>query len=129
MVTFGPPDTVPDAFAGRTFYRHSDYTTLLRTSPEECETIGRVTGERVSAGRGPRLVCWTGGGFSDYDRPGRPFHDPVADRAWLEGARSTLGEVELVELDRHINDPAVTDRAVDWIAARLGATAEATGVR
>jgi len=130
MVNFGPPDTVPDAFAGRTFYRHSDYTTLLRTSPEECFTIGQATAERVSAGSGPRQVCWTGGGFSDYDRPGRPFYDPEADRAWLEGINSALGaKVELIELDQHINDPAVADRAVDWIADRVGAVASAGGAR
>jgi uncharacterized protein (UPF0261 family) len=124
MVNFGAPDTVPKEFAGRTFYRHSDFTTLLRTSAAENNAVGRVTAQRVSSGHGARQVCWTAGGFSDYDRPGRPFHDPAADRAWLEGLQSALGDdVDLVQVDEHINDPAVAHRAVDWMVAQLAATA------
>lgn len=130
MVNFGPPDTLPGAYAGRTLYRHSDYTTLLRTSAPESHTIGQVTAERVSRGRGPRQVCWTARGFSDYDRPGRPFHDPAADRAWLEGVKSALsGDVELVELDYHINDREVAIRAVDWMVSHLAATTSASGAK
>lgn len=122
MVNFGAPDTVPDRFRGRTFYRHSAYTTLLRTSAEENSRIGEVIAQRVNAGRGVRRVCWTRGGFSDYDRPGGPFFDPTADLAWLRGIQDVLNaDVELILLDEHINDPAVASSAVDWMVDQLAA--------
>jgi len=122
MVNFGPPDTIPEQFRHRTLYRHSAYTTLMRTSPEENRRIGEIVGERLAAGRGARRICWTGGGFSDYDRPGGPFHDPAADLEWLRGVQSRLHpDVELVSLDEHINAPAVAAGAVDWMVSELAA--------
>jgi uncharacterized protein (UPF0261 family) len=122
MVNFGAPDTVPERFRGRTFYRHSEYTTLMRTSPEENRRIGEIVAERLNAGRGVRRVCWTGGGFSDYDRPGGPFYDPAADLDWLRGVESGLDpDVELVTLGEHINAPAVVAGAVDWMMSELAA--------
>jgi uncharacterized protein (UPF0261 family) len=122
MVNFGAPDTVPEQFRGRTFYRHSEYTTLMRTSPDENRRIGEVVAERLNVGRGVRRVCWTGGGFSDYDRPGGPFYDPVADLEWLRGVQSGLDrDVELVTLDEHVNAPAVAAGAVEWMVSELAA--------
>jgi len=122
MVNFGAPDSIPEQFRDRNFYRHSEYTTLMRTSPDENRRIGEVVAERLKAGRGVRRVHWTGGGFSDYDRPGGPFHDPVADRAWLGGVKSGLAaDVELVTTDEHINAPAVAAGAVEWMVSALAA--------
>ena len=40
------------------------------------------------------------------DAEGEPFWDPEADAALFEELRAGVGDpVELVELDRHINDP------------------------
>jgi uncharacterized protein (UPF0261 family) len=92
----------------------------MRTSPEENREIGRVTAARMSAGTGPRCLAHPARGVSDYDQPGRPFHDPDADAAWLEGARAAAGPgVEVVVLDCHVNDPAFADHAVEWIAEHL----------
>jgi uncharacterized protein (UPF0261 family) len=67
-------------------------------------------------------VCWTGGGFSDYDRPGGPFHDPAADLYWLRGVERGLHpDVELLRLDEHINAPAVAAGAVNWMVSELAA--------
>ncbi|MFE4668687.1 Tm-1-like ATP-binding domain-containing protein [Streptomyces sp. NPDC056716] len=122
MVNFGAPNTVPERFGDRIFYRHSPYTTLMRTSAEENRRIGETVAERLNAGHGPRRVCWTGGGFSDYDRPGGPFHDPAADLGWLRGVQSGLDpDIELVTLDEHINAPAVAAGAVEWMVSALAA--------
>lgn len=129
MVNFGPRETVPTSFAGRNLYQHSEFTTLLRTTASECFAIGQVTAQRVSGGGGPRQMCWTAGGFSDYDRPGRPFYDPEADLAWFEGVQSARSrDVELIEFDLHINDPAVAAQAVTWMANQLSTITTASGV-
>jgi uncharacterized protein (UPF0261 family) len=53
MVNFGPRDTVPERFAGRTLYEHNPVVTLMRTTPEECAELGRRVGARLSAATGP----------------------------------------------------------------------------
>src|SRR5438105_8446552 len=37
MVNFGPPETVPERFKGRRFYRHNPTATLMRWTPEASE--------------------------------------------------------------------------------------------
>ena len=49
MVNFGEPATVPAKFAGRTFYHHNPQVTLMRTTAEESEAIGRWIGTRLDA--------------------------------------------------------------------------------
>jgi uncharacterized protein (UPF0261 family) len=46
-------------------------------------------------------------GVSAIDAEGKPFWDPAADAALFDAIRRTSGgNVELIELDLHINDPA-----------------------
>jgi uncharacterized protein (UPF0261 family) len=106
MVNFGPPDTVPAAFAGRTFYQHNPSVTLMRTTPEECAELGRRVGRKLSAATGPVAVFVPLRGISALSGAGGPFADAVADEALLAGLRSTLApQVELHEVDAQINDP------------------------
>ena len=48
MVNFWAPDTIPDRFAGRRFYRHNPDITLMRTTPDENAELGRVIAERIN---------------------------------------------------------------------------------
>ena len=56
MVNFHAPETVPEAFRGRTFYRHNPSVTLMRTTAEECARIGADIGRKLSAASGPVSV-------------------------------------------------------------------------
>lgn len=120
MVNFGPKPTVPTQYSQRKFYSHTPYTTLMRTAPEETFEIGRRTGEKLAASRGPVKVLWPALGVSDYDRDRGVFHDPLANRAWLDGLLSTLPvSVECRKLQSHINDPVFARVAVDWILENI----------
>jgi uncharacterized protein (UPF0261 family) len=120
MVNFGPPDTVPPRFAGRTFYRHSDSVTLMRTTPEECAEVGRTIARRLGKARGPCSVVLPLRGTSAISAAGRPFHDPEADRALFETLEEQLDEsVELVPLDHHINDPEFAAALADKLHANM----------
>ena len=82
MVNFGAPDTVPERYQGRNFYQHNPQVTLMRTTPEENERIGRWIGERLNRMDGPVRFFLPEGGVSALDAPGQPFHwDPEADAA------------------------------------------------
>lgn len=107
MVNFGPPDTVPDRFSGRTFYQHNPSVTLMRTTVDECAELGRRLAERVGAVDSPAAVFLPLRGVSLIDTDGQPFHDPAADAALFDSIRSTLPDrVRLVEADTDINDEA-----------------------
>lgn len=120
MVNFGARSSVPERYLDRKFYAHTPYTTLMRTTPEETFEIGRRTGGKLAASRGPVTVLWPALGVSDYDRDGGVFHDPQAGRAWLDGLLSTLpASVECREIPCHINNPDFAKAAVNWILANI----------
>ena len=106
MVNFGPPETVPAAFAGRRLHRHNAGTTLMRTTPAENARLGEWMGDKLNRAKGPVAAVLPLGGFSAYDVPGGPFFDPEADGAFAAALKATLrSDIPVVEVDAHINDP------------------------
>lgn len=116
MVNFWAPETVPDAFAGRLFYRHNPNVTLMRTTAAECREIGAWIASRLNACPGPVRVLIPEKGVSALDIEGGPFFDPDADGALFETIAETLhatGDRQIVRLPLHINDPAFAKAAAD----------------
>src|SRR5207253_9009787 len=70
MVNFGPPDTVPEKFRERRFYQHNPSVTLMRTTPEENDRLGKEIAQKASAARGPTAVLVTLRGVSGSEREG-----------------------------------------------------------
>jgi hypothetical protein len=107
MCNFGPKDTVPQRFAGRTLYEHNAAVTLMRTTEAECAELGRIIARKLDAATGPVSVFIPLAGVSAIDRPGAPFHDPAADAALVRELRAGLRPgIEVVEMGTDINDPA-----------------------
>lgn len=105
MVNFGPPETVPAQFKDRKFHQHNANVTLMRTTPAENDKLGKEIAEKASASRGPTAVLIPLQGVSAIDKEGQPFWWPEADQALFQSIRNWIGpQVELIELDRHIND-------------------------
>jgi uncharacterized protein (UPF0261 family) len=106
MVNFGPPETVPEKFRGRRFYQHNPTVTLMRTTPEENDALGKEIAQKASAARGPTAVLVPRRGVSALDREGQPFWWPEADAALFQSLRNWMSPgVRLLEVDLHINDP------------------------
>ncbi|GBD16539.1 hypothetical protein HRbin26_01437 [bacterium HR26] len=132
MVNFGPIDTVPERFRGRTLYKHNPTVTLMRTTPEECAELGRIIAQKLNQARGPLAVFIPRRGVSLISREGGPFYDPEADRALIEGLKANLRpEIEVHEWDTDINDPAfaraMAERLDALIRAQAAAGAEVQG--
>lgn len=107
MVNFGPAATVPATFSSRRFVRHNASVTLMRTSPEECRTLGRTIAEKLKNALPDRTrILLPRRGFSAIDKDGGPFWDVEADSALLDGLRCAKLECPVEELDTHINDPS-----------------------
>ena len=110
MVNFGPPETVPAKYKERQFYQHNPTVTLMRTTPEEMDRLGKELAEKASAAGGPTAVMLPLKGVSAIDAAGKAFWWPEADAALFQSVRNWIAPgVEVVELDRHINDPAFAE--------------------
>ncbi len=116
MVNFGPRETVPARFEGRRFYQHNPNVTLMRTTPEENDRLGKEIAQKASAARGPTAILVPLRGVSAIDCEGGPFWWPDADRALFQSLRNWLSpQVLLIELDLHINDPAFARAAAETL--------------
>jgi len=124
MVNFGPRETVPAKFEGRNLYVHNAQVTLMRTTPEECAQLGEEVARKLSAATGPVALFVPLGGISMIATPGGPFYDAAADEALFAAVRANAGpNVELVEMDTDINDPAFADAMVAKLHSYLGGAA------
>jgi uncharacterized protein (UPF0261 family) len=120
MVNFGPPETVPEKFKGRLFYQHNPTVTLMRTTPEENDQLGKEIAQKASAAKGPTAVYVPLRGVSALDREGQPFWLPEADRALFASLRLWMSpHVRLVELDLHINDPEFSRAMADALLGMI----------
>lgn len=120
MVNFHAPETVPDRFAGRTFYKHNPQVTLMRTNAEECAQLGRILAEKVNLSTGPVTVMIPTKAISVISAPGQPFHDASADTALFENLKAGLRhDIPVQELNCAINDPAFAEACAQTLLASL----------
>ncbi len=113
MVNFTTPETVPSKYSERQFYRHSPYTTLMRTTVEENAILGRWVGEKLAKSKTRPVLILPVRGFSEYDKEGGVFYDPLADKAFMDAAIEALGDRgEVLCLDANINEQVCAETAV-----------------
>ena len=115
MVNFGPRDSVPDKFRNRKFVIHNPNVTLMRTTRDENRAIGAWIGARLNEMNGPVRFLLPLGGVSALDAPGKPFHDPEADRALFEAIEQTVrvsAQRRVERVPANINDPAFVEAVV-----------------
>jgi uncharacterized protein (UPF0261 family) len=121
MVNFGPPQTIPERFAGRLFYRHNSENTVMRVIPEEAARIGTAIAKKLNTSRGTTVLLVPNRGVSALDAAGKPFDDPKPRHALVEAIRNNIDEnrVYLEEFDLHINDDAFADVAAQRVLSHL----------
>jgi uncharacterized protein (UPF0261 family) len=123
MVNFGAPDTVPERYRQRKFRVHNPQVTLMRTTPEENERMGKWIGERLNQMDGVVRFFLPEGGVSALDAPGQPFWDPDADAALFRALEQTVRETanrRLIRLKNNINDPEFAAAVVGAFRPLLG---------
>jgi uncharacterized protein (UPF0261 family) len=107
-------ETVPARFRDdptRRFYVWNPQVTLMRTTPEENATLGRILAEKANASHGPVEVLFPLRGVSILDSVTtdgpQPFWWPEADAALLDALRTHLRPgIPLHEVDANVNDDA-----------------------
>jgi uncharacterized protein (UPF0261 family) len=134
LVNFKTPETVPQQWKDRVFYRHTPHITLMRTNPEESASLGRLFAKKINQAKGRTVVLIPVRGFSAYDSPKGPgsinlrggpadrsWFWPEADRAFYEALKENLdhSRIRYHELSMHINEPGFAERAVQELEAML----------
>jgi len=125
MVNFGAPETIPEDYRARKLHVHNQQVTLMRTSAEENDRVGRWIGERLNAMDGPVRFFLPEGGVSALDAPGHPFWDPEADAALFRALDRTVRQTsnrQLIRLKRNINEPEFTAAIVTAFRSLVGRT-------
>jgi uncharacterized protein (UPF0261 family) len=94
---------------------------LIKTTPQEQETIATLLAERVNKTKGPTVVLVPLEGFSRLDRGKEaPFYEPGAGRRFADVLKEKVSNplVEIEEIEGHINDPVFAERATASLLAR-----------
>jgi uncharacterized protein (UPF0261 family)/ABC-type branched-subunit amino acid transport system ATPase component len=123
MVNFGAPDTIPERYRNRKFHVHNPQVTLMRTTVEENERMGRWIGERLNQMDGPVRFFLPEGGVSALDARGQPFWDGEADAALfrtLERTVRSTGNRQLIRVKQNINDPEFASTVVTAFRTLFG---------
>jgi uncharacterized protein (UPF0261 family)/ABC-type branched-subunit amino acid transport system ATPase component len=123
MVNFGAPDTIPERYRGRKLHIHNPQVTLMRTTAEENDRMGRWIGERLNKMDGPVRFFLPEGGVSALDAPGQPFWDPEADAALFRAFDQTVRQTsnrQLIRLKGNINDPEFAAAIVAAFRSLIG---------
>jgi uncharacterized protein (UPF0261 family)/ABC-type branched-subunit amino acid transport system ATPase component len=125
MVNFGAPDTIPERYRQRKFHVHNPQVTLMRTTAEENDRMGRWIGERLNQMDGQVRFFLPEGGVSALDAQGHPFWDPEADAALFKSLERTVrqtGNRQIIRVPRNINDPEFASTIVNAFRPLLGRT-------
>jgi uncharacterized protein (UPF0261 family) len=119
MVNFGERASVPEKFAGRTFYIHNPQVTLMRTTAEECAELGRIIAGKVNRYQAPAAIMIPKKAISVISAAGQPFHDPIADAALFNAIRANA-EVPVEVVDEEINSPVFARACAEKLLHLIG---------
>ncbi|KAI1420278.1 hypothetical protein F5Y12DRAFT_773838 [Xylaria sp. FL1777] len=125
MVNFGPRDTVPEKFRTRNIFEHNPSVTLVRTTRDECEELGKRVASRLrnnSINHDAVEVWLPLKGISAIAVEGQAFYDKEADEALFDAIKRGLdgSNIAVKEVDADINNPVWAES----IARRLAELVE-----
>lgn len=111
-------DTVPAQYAGGKIFFY-DFRSAVRLSPEETSFLAGQLADKLNRAASPVKVLIPLRGWSAADAPGAPLHDPALKRAFADQLRGELRpDIEVSEVDLHINDPAFAPEAA-WAMTEM----------
>jgi len=111
----------------RLLYEHNPQITLMRTTVEENDRMGRWIGTRLNEMTGPVRFLLPEGGVSLLDAPDMPFWNPEADAALFNALEETVRQTSsrrLIRTPHNINDPEFSALVVQTFRSLHGAPAK-----
>jgi len=108
-----PLEMLPAQYRERKVRMHSPIAAQVKASAEEMAAAGELIAQKLNKALGPTVVLIPNRGFSEYDSEGGLFYDPEANKAFIEALNGNIEpQVEVIQLDMHINDPEFARKAV-----------------
>jgi len=111
FIVTGPVSSLPPEYRNRNYILHNPSISLVRASPEEMRTVGKIMASKLNDARGPTIVMIPLRGFSYPNRKGEALYDEEGNRAFIETLKENLKGVKVIEIDAHINDPEFANEA------------------
>jgi uncharacterized protein (UPF0261 family) len=91
----------------------------VKTSPEEMRAIGKIMASKLNEARGPTIVMIPLKGFSYPNRKGETLYDEEGNQAFIETLKENLKDIQVIEVDAHINDPEFAKEAAQTMEKLL----------
>jgi uncharacterized protein (UPF0261 family) len=115
VLEFNSPETMPERVKGRKVFWY-DFRSGVRTSPDDVQNLAATISEKLNRAIGPTKFVVPLRGWSEADIEGGPLHEPSTNRAFMTKLKSLLnGNIDVVEVDAHINDEAFACAAVSHL--------------
>jgi uncharacterized protein (UPF0261 family) len=93
-----------------------------RTTPEEMQMIARAVAEKLNKHENKKLVKFIipTKGFSSISVEGGALYDPISDQAFVDEFRRNVdSDIEIIEVDTHINTPEFARAVIDVLERTL----------
>ena len=108
--------------AARKMFLQDAVRVQVRTSPEEMHEIGHAVAERLNMHEYKKMIKFVipRRGFSSLSVEGGALYDPDSDEAFIAALKRDLDpEIEVLELDTHINTREFAKAIVEALAGAL----------
>jgi uncharacterized protein (UPF0261 family) len=110
----------PKGFEDAPSHAHNRLLSSYVTDAGQRRQVARVIGERLAQAKGPVTMLLPTQGCNEWDRAGGPLSDPEGLAAFVDEMRAVCPDnVQLMELDAHINDAAFAEAVLavfdDWV--------------
>jgi len=112
----GPQETARRLFPDRSYHVHNAAITVVRTKPSEIEALAKIIGESCNQAQEAWKILVPMNGFSAFDHPAGPLHDPEAPNAFVTMLEKILDSRDnLRTLPYHINDPEFSQAILETL--------------
>ncbi|WP_426034695.1 Tm-1-like ATP-binding domain-containing protein [Cypionkella sp. TWP1-2-1b2] len=124
LIDFVGWQPLPEVFRDTPAHAHNRLLTSVAQTPDQRRDLAREMCGKLAGAAGPVVFFLPVRGGNEWDRAGGPLEDAEGLAAFCDEMRLVCPQnVELVELDAHINDPAFTDTILErfdrWVAAGI----------
>ncbi len=118
LVDFVGWQAPPARLAGQEVHAHNRLLSSVLMTADQRREMARALCARLAAARGPVVFLLPLHGCNEWDRPGAPLCDPDGLAAFIDEIRRSCPQnVELREIDAHINDPEFSAAALEVVDA------------
>lgn len=115
VLEFNSLETMPERVKGRKVFWY-DFRSGVRTSADDMQSLAGTIAQKLNRAKGPAKFIVPLRGWSEADIEGGPLYEPTTNRVFITRLKSLLdGNIDVVEVDAHINDEAFARAAVSHL--------------